>query len=1843
MEFNNQNTVSSSMEQINPLLLVSDGFELQDQNIIPSMDYSASFSPEINNVEFYVYDENYNILNSNYNFTNWGINDDENTDEESLTSTNQLTIDPISNIIDAGYEYGSLYALYNFINLELNSAYNKLYYISEISSDRTEIRLKSNFISNEEIEQSYYPFKDTLDNADFFDEFYITFGKNQYQIGVNCDLDTSEEQYSILIKLYDELPSPYLLKDEVYIATKVGETQAFKVSFLTSPISSDDVDYIKGPNTNLKLNRFINNSTDLLSKKDLTTSPSTASEFSLQNVLNRKGVTIQPDYSYENFGEFVNFSSAYERVKNFTVKLNQILDYQSDIATLSSTNGSTLTFPASALGSSIGGNIIITVKPSNLIPSTGEFSTTVGILTDSLNSNISDGVNGVYNIIPTSVGAGSGVVLSITVSAASITVVTATTAGSGYAVTTPAQTQISQSIQSLDNKVGNMIKNFDGYEYFLYYNTSSISYPKIGVGVVNYAYPFDLYATNSVQAQTYLGSLDNTNAYYGGVYLSASFFDEGNPNYLYYTIPEFIRDNNQNQNYLDFVNMTGQHFDELWLYTKAISERYNTTNVLDSGIPLQLADDAIAGLGYDGFGNNYNNQDNFIGLTGEDNGSYVPPTGSELITNYIAINKGTIENYWQLDYSWEDYVEQLISPGWPYAIDRVSKEIFKRLYHNMSYLVKKKGTTAGLRQLINIWGIPSTILRISEYGGKNKDNSNDWDLWYKRYSYAYKPVGVNGNVASSSAVIPWQQLQSDKIDHVTALSGQNIYDPSFTDYGTPEAIQFRFKTTGYPSSSFAGEFYSQSLITKISDAGDLVTGGTLNAPFGGSSDFAVVLNYTGSTSGSNGGTVPYLGLTSSDYYNWGELTLHISCSTANGTVQSSTPLYLPFFNNDWWSVLLQRTYYNAETGHSTPSEDYSVSTCYFTMANTLFSTATPGIDNSIKITDYSGNVVYLCANDPALSGIANGATIGGVANHFAWDTTSNPGGFNKSYWNAQNAKTCLDNALSSGVLVSTFAFVSGTSPITVFTLGLLNLIEGPIGNRETFIEETVVGNISNLLTNQNINWVGGGGAAYGAGAKWYYTLAAANKITDGFDGNTIGFSQSAQIVTAGNNLGYNESWIKGWDSSGSADGIYFGGTQKGTKLGSGGAGYPIIYTDEGKIFSGSLQEFRYYRYPFEGQLVNTIDYDRFYDFVMNPESIEGNEISGSSSSFGMLNFRAPFGNELESVFTSSAGYATGYVENMTSVHPAVSPGAAFLATASFNSGSSPTLTDNTSSLYSIIYYPAPSKRTYSNTNVETYMLDQPAMGIRNRITNKIQIDDGEVYGNTLSSNISIQQDYQISRSYTEDINRVEIAFSPQDEVNDDIIATYGFGVVSDTIADPRNLYTGLDTPNFYPKLRKTAEHYFEKYKNGRPEDYLRLIKYFDFSLFSAIKNYVPARSSVNTGIVIKPHLLERSRIPLATIDDKQLIAKNPITGSTPHGVVTPGQGFNSPIVYKNIVISQSIPNEAFHLNPNPLNTNPVPRVILPQIVNITGSTGGSLNALNEVPFFLELKTQQNNFNYSSTLKDINFNNSLFEVIPNSQFSVEDGDFTNLSLQGVELLKNPFSSSVKARIQVDLKWDQINVAEFQLRFSSSQTNWLPLGNGTYQDVVFVPLTSENSPPGVFANQQTSSYITPEPVEVGNITDFKIYGRFPGVVIPGLTFQPDIKIHQYGYANRSDSDFAQAYPLTQSTTLGDVKSIAITSHEFYDGEFSGSQFAATTQSLQNNPFLNPGGILMSYDSWFYTSSYNNYTQFNQDIGNKYFAPDHFASPTMPSDGEIYFYAPLNGDEGTVKFGGGGASSI
>ena len=215
--------VSSSVYPTNPHELSSTGFGLQTQTIIPSEEFQGTFNPEINTVEFIVLDQNKNFQSEVSNFLDWTIDDNVNADTNEFGSTNVINLDPASNVINSGFDQGVLYTIYNFINYELSSTYANRYYISEISSDKTEIRIESNYIIDSDIEYSYNIFKEQLEDADYFDEFYICFGENQNVIAVNCELDTAGDKFSILIKLLNPLTTDFGEQDECYIASKVAE------------------------------------------------------------------------------------------------------------------------------------------------------------------------------------------------------------------------------------------------------------------------------------------------------------------------------------------------------------------------------------------------------------------------------------------------------------------------------------------------------------------------------------------------------------------------------------------------------------------------------------------------------------------------------------------------------------------------------------------------------------------------------------------------------------------------------------------------------------------------------------------------------------------------------------------------------------------------------------------------------------------------------------------------------------------------------------------------------------------------------------------------------------------------------------------------------------------------------------------------------------------------------------------------------------------------------------------------------------------------------------------------------------------------------------------------------------------------------------------------------------------------------------------------------------------------------------------------------------------------------------------------------------------------------------
>ena len=56
-------------------------------------------------------------------------------------------------------------------------------------------------------------------------------------------------------------------------------------------------------------------------------------------------------------------------------------------------------------------------------------------------------------------------------------------------------------------------------------------------------------------------------------------------------------------------------------------------------------------------------------------------------------------------------------------INTVVNNTWRKTLNNLIYLYKSKGTTAGVRALLNVYGYPSNVINITEFGGSTQEHN----------------------------------------------------------------------------------------------------------------------------------------------------------------------------------------------------------------------------------------------------------------------------------------------------------------------------------------------------------------------------------------------------------------------------------------------------------------------------------------------------------------------------------------------------------------------------------------------------------------------------------------------------------------------------------------------------------------------------------------------------------------------------------------------------------------------------------------------------------------------------------------------------------------------------------------------------------------------------------------------------------------------------------------------------------------------------------------------------------------------------------------------------------------
>ena len=70
--------------------------------------------------------------------------------------------------------------------------------------------------------------------------------------------------------------------------------------------------------------------------------------------------------------------------------------------------------------------------------------------------------------------------------------------------------------------------------------------------------------------------------------------------------------------------------------------------------------------------------------------------------------------------------------------EQITGEVWRRIVNNLPYILKTRGTIQSLKALLNIYGVPQTLLSVREYGGPKVGADEFPVLTEDRYCYAVR-------------------------------------------------------------------------------------------------------------------------------------------------------------------------------------------------------------------------------------------------------------------------------------------------------------------------------------------------------------------------------------------------------------------------------------------------------------------------------------------------------------------------------------------------------------------------------------------------------------------------------------------------------------------------------------------------------------------------------------------------------------------------------------------------------------------------------------------------------------------------------------------------------------------------------------------------------------------------------------------------------------------------------------------------------------------------------------------------------------------------------------------------
>lgn len=311
------------------------------------------------------------------------------------------------------------------------------------------------------------------------------------------------------------------------------------------------------------------------------------------------------------------------------------------------------------------------------------------------------------------------------------------------------------------NKINTTIQNFDGFERFLYTSTNSLAYPKFD----------NTFPDGITRKVNYPTTASEAIIWYNTIVASAEYYDKYNTNYLVNNLPLYIQEDYNNNDFIVFLDMIGQHFDIIWTYITSIRDSKKIGEVESKNIINTVVGPMLQSLGWDtkrAFNSNFL-WEHVYGTNREGNQKYSMP------------------------------------------LEEANNQVWRRILNNLPYILKHKGTGRAMKAIMACYGVPQSMLTIMEFGGP-QDPTKDATTKFTfddRTAAIFLTGSLNQN-GSSNIKVPWKLA------------------PTTGNY--PACIEFRIKPNELPNTSYTLISGSEWKVDFVRTTGSFVS---LELNFGG--------------------------------------------------------------------------------------------------------------------------------------------------------------------------------------------------------------------------------------------------------------------------------------------------------------------------------------------------------------------------------------------------------------------------------------------------------------------------------------------------------------------------------------------------------------------------------------------------------------------------------------------------------------------------------------------------------------------------------------------------------------------------------------------------------------------------------------------------------------------------------------------------------------------------------------------------------------------------------------------------------------------------------------------------